>query len=208
MFIGFHRRILQVFIEIRNCLGYTSNDLHLFSTMELIKGLEILQTEYISKFKFSFGYDGRYFIAESPKVKNFNALYNERKYNVGGFLAVKKNEYVSGSGVDFYTNETIPDPPKPDLPKQEWQNRRFGSGVNSLSNLYSMNWEQQPQRERFSNRNNKTADETTSLIPKSFDLDNTKHKPVIYTNKTASASKPAKLAPIADIPDMYGCDWF
>ena len=224
MFLPHYRRIIQIFIEIRDSLGYTSKDPHLFSTLELIEGLNILQNEYNKKYQFPFGYDKRFFKTTRPIVKTFSTLYMERKTHIGAFTSRKKQKYDDDI-YKFYTNETMPDPPK-----QEWQKQQFGLGVASTAPNYNLStpiqhsWTALPQRQHGFGRgrgkhkihspvpikpdqytefdkilNLPPPDETTALIPKSFDKNRNIYvleKPTIYSNMTVQKQrKPNKRTP-------------
>lgn len=75
------RQLIQIFIELRNSLGYTSLPPHSFNICQLNQGVLLLQKEYVERYLFQFGYDYNLFQIDLNKPyisKSFNQLHNER----------------------------------------------------------------------------------------------------------------------------------
>jgi len=111
-----YRKIIQIFIELRNSMGYTSDPPHKYDMNDLNNAIILLQKEYIEKYKFRFGYDYNVFKVTPDKAhaKTFNELHNERKSNIGFANVIPAINFPLPP--DYYPQSPPPPPPPPPPP--------------------------------------------------------------------------------------------
>lgn len=91
-----YRKMVQIFIELRNALNYTSKEPHMFKMIELMDGVNYLQQDYYDRFKFHFGYTFNPFKLKNT-IKRYNTfaiLARQRKKNIGFYSPKIEFEYV------------------------------------------------------------------------------------------------------------------
>jgi hypothetical protein len=79
--------MIQIFIELRNALGFKSHPPHMFVMDELKNAINILQIEYARKYGIKYSYGYRIIIAdpffEEENIRDYTTLVKERKQELG-----------------------------------------------------------------------------------------------------------------------------
>lgn len=84
------QQFIQIFIELRNALGYTSQDPHNYSIIEITEAIKTLQIEYAKEYNILFTYGYKIIKAdplnESNNFRKIHILYKERKKEYAPYM--------------------------------------------------------------------------------------------------------------------------
>lgn len=103
--------IIQIFIELRNALGYTSIPPHYFTMVELKNAIHIFQIEYARKYGVKFAYGYKVLKADKyvscNNARDFSILSNERQEALGNEPVYINNYNPDEEYIDIYDMPTV-----------------------------------------------------------------------------------------------------
>lgn len=150
------QKLIQIFIELRDSLGYTSNPPHTYSFSDISEAIKTLQIEYAKEYNILFSYGYKIIKADvlnqNNNYRTVIVLFKERDKAYGikkkpvtnipipvkPTLVLKTNSPISAPSINKKTED------KNKLDLSHLNGRRFGAGT--LNSIYTPKPQREPRK--------------------------------------------------------------